>query len=88
MLDTAPESGRTAPQEATMQMTVLYERLMRLGVSCAEARELCEKARHQLRYELETGNITRFRRFLIPACGGWVYGRLTNHGLMMGNKSR
>ena len=71
-----------------MDMGILYDRLMRLGVSCAEARALCEKARHQLRQELETGKMTRFRRFLIPACGGWVYGRLTDYGLMMGNKSR
>jgi hypothetical protein len=54
---------------------VLYDRLMRLDVSHTEARATCHDAECQIHSK---------GRFAVEACGGWIFGTLTPHGVRLG----
>jgi hypothetical protein len=56
-------------------LSILYERLICLGLRCPEARQLCKYAEFQLHQR---------GRFEVPAVGGYVIGSLTNHGVRLG----
>ena len=56
-------------------ISILYDRLICLRVPCAEARAICADAVRQIH---ESG------RFAVEAHGGWILGRLTVDGVILG----
>lgn len=58
-----------------MNLTYILQLLVTRGLTVREARNLEPVIRRQLK---DTG------KFEIEALGGWVFGKLTNHGVVIG----
>lgn len=76
-------------------IAVLYDRLMRLRVPCAKARQICDEAVRQIHESAHeekcdadelpaSGKLTHLGRFVVEAHGGWIFGWLTENGVTLG----